>query len=120
MRRIRRLQHTRQDALLASLQRHLGSRVTVQGAASGLHVVAWVNDLPSSREGALVAAARREGVQVYPLSPLYVAGARGTKQARPAGLVLGYALLAPDQIDFGIRRLAAALRQLAASDAPAR
>ena len=117
VRRIRRMQHTRRSALLASLQRHLGSRLTVQGAASGLHVVAWVNELPSTREGALVAAARREGVEVYPLSPHYVADAPRTKRARPAGLVLGYALLAPDQIDLGIRRLTAALGQLPASDA---
>ena len=58
VRRIRRIQYTRQSALLTSLQRHLADRATVQGAASGLHVVAWVNDLSSAQEEALVVAAQ--------------------------------------------------------------
>ncbi len=116
VRRIRRLQHTRQGALLTSLQRHLSDRVTVQGAASGLHVVAWVNDLASDQEGALVDAAYRKRVRVYPLSPFYVADPKHTRKVRPAGLVLGYALLTPDQIDLGVRRLSAVLRTLTAPD----
>jgi GntR family transcriptional regulator/MocR family aminotransferase len=112
VRRIRRMQHTRQRALLTSLQRHLADRVTVQGAASGLHIVAWVNDLSYVQEEAVVAAARRERVQIYPLSPLYVPGPNRTKEPRRAALVLGYALLAPDQIDIGVRRLSSALRHL--------
>jgi DNA-binding transcriptional MocR family regulator len=110
VRRIRRIQHDRQRTLLVSLQRYLPGRVTVQGAASGLHMVAWINDLSYAQEDALVLAARRERVQVYPLSPFYMAPPGHTEESRPAGLVLGYALLPPDQIEVGIRRLSAALR----------
>ena len=85
-----------------------------------MHVVAWVNDLWCDQEAARAAAARREGVQVYPLSPLYVASSTRTKELRPAGLVLGYALLAPDQIELGVRRLSAALRHMTAADASTR
>jgi GntR family transcriptional regulator/MocR family aminotransferase len=112
------MQHARQSALLTSLQRHLPDRVTVQGAASGLHVVAWVNDLPYAQEEALVVAARRERVRVYPLSPFYVADPHIANKRRPAGLVLGYALLAPDQIEIGVRRLSSALRRLSPHAAP--
>jgi GntR family transcriptional regulator/MocR family aminotransferase len=118
VRRIRRMQHARQSALLTSLQRHLPDRVTVQGAASGLHVVAWVNDLPYAQEEALVVAARRERVRVYPLSPFYVADPHIANKRRPAGLVLGYALLAPEQIEIGVRRLSSALRRLSPHAAP--
>ena len=113
VRRIRRMQHARQSALLASLQQHLAGRITVQGAASGLHVVAWIEGFTSRQEGALVAAGLREGVQVHPLSPLYVADPHPSKASRPAGLVLGYALLTPAQIEQGVRRLSRALDQLA-------
>lgn len=115
VRRMRRAQQERQSALLASLQHHLADRVTIQGAASGLHVVAWINDLSGAEEDAVVAAARREQVQVYPLGPFYLGGPKGKRNARRAGLVLGYALLTPEQIEKGVRGLAVALRRVGKS-----
>ncbi len=112
VRRIRRLQHARRGALLEALERHLGARVMVQGAASGLHLVAWIPGLPREREPALAEAARRQRVQVYPISRFYLPQADAPTAARPAGLVMGYALLEPEQIDQGVRRLAAALDAL--------
>ena len=112
VRRIRRLQHVRRGALLEALERHLGARVMVQGAASGLHLVAWIPGLPREREPALAEAARRQRVQVYPISRFYLPQADAPTAARPAGLVMGYALLEPEQIDQGVRRLAAALDAL--------
>jgi GntR family transcriptional regulator/MocR family aminotransferase len=55
-----------------------------------------------------VAAARAQGVGVYPLSPLF-AGAPARTRPRHAGLVLGYAGLTVEQIRQGIRMLAAVL-----------
>jgi GntR family transcriptional regulator/MocR family aminotransferase len=112
VRRIRRLQQGRQTALLQALERHLHGRIAVQGAASGLHVVAWLPGVPREREAALVEAARRERVLVYPLSPLYLPQSAAEAAERPAGLVMGYALLEPAQIDLGVRRLAAAIASL--------
>jgi GntR family transcriptional regulator/MocR family aminotransferase len=109
VRRMRRVQLARQQALLAAFERHLGDRVTIQGAATGLHVLAWVKGLPRSREAELISAARERGVFVYPLSqhlvPTLNAGRSG-----PVGLVVGYALLRPNQIDVGVQRLAKAIR----------
>jgi GntR family transcriptional regulator/MocR family aminotransferase len=66
--------------------------------------------VPSLRPGdeaALTAAARGRGVGVHPVSPLYAAPAAAD---RPAGLVLGYASLTLEQIEQGIRVLAASLK----------
>jgi GntR family transcriptional regulator/MocR family aminotransferase len=110
VRRIRRVQHARQRALLDALERHLGSKVRVQGAASGLHLVAWFPEVPSADEPAFVDAALRLGVRVHPISPLFLPGGRAVARTRPAGLVMGYALLEPEAIDEGVRRLAQAVR----------
>jgi GntR family transcriptional regulator / MocR family aminotransferase len=112
VRRIRRLQQARQRALVAALDRHLGSEVEVQGAATGLHLVAWFRSLPSTEESALVAAARRTGVRVHPIGPLFHPSTVSSAADRPAGLVMGYALLERESIEDGVSRLAAAYRGL--------
>jgi GntR family transcriptional regulator/MocR family aminotransferase len=112
VRRIRRLQHARQHALLEALATHLGKRVEVQGAASGLHLVVWFSGLERQREQMLVEAARRGGVLVYPINIFFHPAVEPEASDRPAGLVMGYALLEKPQIDEGVRRLAAALRRI--------
>lgn len=112
VRRVRRLQQARRQALLDAIQRHLGDHVTVAGAGSGLHIVLWINGCPARREPELLQAAMKAGVLVYPLSPLYLAPDGERHPAGPAGLVLGYALLEPDEIDTGLKRLARAVRSL--------
>lgn len=111
VRRVRRLQQTRRSALLEALDRHLPGQIEVHGAASGLHVVAWITALAREREADLVTAARRERVLVYPITPLYLRETRAQASARSAGLIIGYALLEPEQIDRGIKHVASAIRQ---------
>ncbi len=108
VRRMRRLQHARQRALVEALQAHLPGRIAMQGLASGLHLVVWIPALPSSAEPALVREASRLGVRVYPVSPLF----HGSGPSRPAGLVMGYALLEREAIVEGVRRLSEALRRM--------
>ena len=110
VRRIRRHQQARQVALMSALSHYLGEKVRVQGAASGLHVVAWFPHLSADAEPALVQAALHSGVRVYPVSPLFLPTKQRTSK-RPAGLVMGYALLEKEQIEQGIQRLAAALQK---------
>ncbi len=112
VRRMRRLQQARQTALLQALQRHLGAKAQVQGAASGLHVVVRLPSLPASAEPLLVAAAQRLGVRVHPLSPLFHPQAPDRALPRPCGLVMGYALLQPEVIEKGVERLAQAVCEL--------
>ncbi len=94
------------DSLIWSLRRHFGE-VEVSGAEGGLHVFwrlpAGVPDAP-----ALETLARRVRVGVYALSS---GGAFETAPSLLAqrGLILGYANLAPNQIEQGIARLSDAI-----------
>jgi GntR family transcriptional regulator / MocR family aminotransferase len=107
LRQARRRYRARRDALVQAVARHLpGARVT--GLAAGLHAIVC---LEREVDGmALVRAAVRRSVGVYPLGYAYM-------QVKPIhdGLVLGYANLAEPAIEEGIRRLAAALDELPAA-----
>lgn len=108
VRRARRRNAERRAALLEALATTLGDRVAVVGAAAGLHVIAWLRDLPARREADLVAAAAAAGIGLYGVTPFYDPAGPGERPDR-AGLVMGYAALGPDVIRRGIGRLAAAL-----------
>jgi GntR family transcriptional regulator/MocR family aminotransferase len=116
VRRMRRLQQARRVALLQALEKWLHGYVTVQGEVSGLHLVATVPRVSSTREARLIQLAEQEGVCVYPLSSFYLPGAGSHDRAgRAAGLVMGYAMLEQKQIAVGVQRLAAAIRKMASS-----
>jgi GntR family transcriptional regulator / MocR family aminotransferase len=106
LRQARRRNAGRRAALLGALADGFDGDVRVEGAAAGLHLVAWFDRVPAVAEAGLAAAARAAGVGVYPVGPLYHDAA-----ARPdrAGLLLGFAGSEPETIRTGIRRLAAAL-----------
>ncbi|WP_394701349.1 PLP-dependent aminotransferase family protein [uncultured Propionivibrio sp.] len=109
VRRIRRLQQARQNALVKALDMHLGGQVEVQGAASGLHLVVWFRSLPANVEQLLVEAALQRGVRVYPISSLFNPCRPSWEKRQLAGLVMGYALLEPETIEIGVRHVAEAL-----------
>ena len=109
VRRVRRANEARRDALLAAIARHLPQDAIVDGSAAGLHVVVWLPGVPARREAMLVARAREAGVGVSAIGGLYLDPAN-RRAHRAAGLVLGYASLSPERIAEGIRRLAAASR----------
>ncbi|MDB5845624.1 MAG: DNA-binding protein [Polaromonas sp.] len=112
VRRMRRENERRRTALLDAVARHLPGDVRLSGTAAGLHMVLWLPMLRSRDEPALVAAARGQGVGIYPVTPLF-ANPELPMQPRPAGLILGYASLRTDQIAQGIRSLAAVVAQMA-------
>jgi GntR family transcriptional regulator/MocR family aminotransferase len=109
VRRVRRRNAERQQALLDALRHRFGDRIRIEGAAAGLHVVAWFDDLPQKREDALVKAARDKGVGIYPVSALFV-GPRRTRKT--VGLVMGYSALEIAQIERGCKLLAQAVVEL--------
>ena len=113
VRRVRRENERRRNALLEAIAEHLPPEAHVGGAAAGLHGVLWLPSLRAQDEPALVAAARERGVGVYPLSPLF-AGPSARAHRRPAGLILGYASLSVEQIRRGVRELALVLQRLPA------
>jgi GntR family transcriptional regulator/MocR family aminotransferase len=96
----------RRDALVDAVDRHLGSAATVVGSDAGLHIVVWLPALPASRVEALIATTRRKGVGVYSVA------AHASRPLRHGGLLLGYGLTEPPQIEEGVRQLAAAYREV--------
>jgi GntR family transcriptional regulator/MocR family aminotransferase len=109
VRRLRRKNAQRREALLRALSAHFGDAVEVQGSDAGLHVVVWFNDVDMAREGEIAARGRQKGVGVYPISDLYGDGRQGASKRR-AGFVFGYAALEGGEIRKGIVRLVEALR----------
>lgn len=111
VRRVRREYERRRAALLEAVAGFLPPGAQVSGTAAGLHVALWLPQLQPQDEMALVAAARSKGVGVYPVTPLF-ADPEGHPYPRPAGLLLGYASLLPEQIQQGIRTLALVIRRM--------
>lgn len=111
VRRMRRGNDRRRTALLDAIARYLPGDARVSGAAAGLHVVLWLPSLRSEDEPVLVAAARKQSVGIYPVTPLF-ANPHASRPPRPAGWILGYASLTIDQIQQGIRILAAVVAEM--------
>ncbi|MEJ5913563.1 MocR-like pyridoxine biosynthesis transcription factor PdxR [Pseudokineococcus sp. 1T1Z-3] len=102
LRRARRHQRTRRDALADALETHLrdvpGARV--RGVAAGLHLLL---ELPGHDDVALAAALAADGVVVDPL-------ARHRVEPGPGGLVLGYAASPPHRLAAAAAAVARAVR----------
>jgi GntR family transcriptional regulator / MocR family aminotransferase len=98
--RAKRLCAQRRTALLQAAERHLGDRVTIEGANAGIHVMMWVEGRPAEDVPAMIRAAADLGVGIYPISPYFLeAPAR-------AGFLRGYASMDEAMIAQGIERLA--------------
>jgi GntR family transcriptional regulator / MocR family aminotransferase len=91
---------SRRRALIAALQHHFGSRAEIAGENTGVHLLVWLNDVPSRELGAVIERAARAGVGLYPITPFYA------RAPRRAGLLFGYASLTEAEIRAGIRLLA--------------
>ena len=103
IRSIRRRNAERRTALLHALRDELGSAVTIVGAETGLHVVAWLNGIAAENEPDLIEAAQAAGIGLYPVSSLYEPSGPGPTRA---GFVLGYAGLETDALRRGVKALA--------------
>jgi GntR family transcriptional regulator/MocR family aminotransferase len=106
LRRVRAACVERHEALIASIERHLGGAVTLSAMNAGTHVLGWLAaGLPSPTR--IEAAARDDGMVVFPLSRYCL------KRPRRDALVLGYGGLTPRLIDSGVRRLERIIEALA-------
>ncbi|MGE5206784.1 MAG: PLP-dependent aminotransferase family protein [Chlamydiota bacterium] len=97
LRRVRRRNTARRQALLEAVRTHLGDRVQVTGEGAGAHIVLW--PLRRAAEETVVARAAALGVGVYGISPYFL-----RRPSRP-GILLGYSRLREREIREGIRRL---------------
>lgn len=97
LRRTRRANAIRREALLSSIEKFLGDRVSVTGSRSGTHIVLW--PCAGVIEADAVARAAAAGVGIYGIAGYYL------KRPSQPGFLLGYANLTTAQIREGIRRL---------------
>jgi len=97
LRRLRRRNTARREALLQAIHTYLGEGVEVTGDGSGAHVVLWPRKRVSENTGIAHAAAR--GVSIYGISKFFL-----TRPSR-TGFMLGYSRMNEEEIREGIRRL---------------
>ena len=102
LRRVRRRNAARRDALLNAIHNHLGDSVEVTGDGAGAHVVLW----PRHRiaEQNVIARAAAAGVGVYGISPYFL------RRPPRTGFLLGYSRMREREISEGIRRLSEVLK----------
>lgn len=112
LRRMRRCYSSSRRVLVDSLAQHFGTRIVIQGAEAGIHLVIWFPGLPSTREQELVAAALKVGCAVYPISGYYIEPA----QRECPGLIMGYSGLQSEAIEAGVQQLAEAWRAIICFD----
>ena len=98
----------RRAALFNGLRRHAGKMVDVQDSQAGMHVVAWLRDFDSERLRRLIVLGRERGLGLYPIAPCY------SRSPAPPALLLGYAGLAPAEIDIAMSRFGEVLRAVMA------
>ncbi len=109
IRRVRRFNRDRREALLTALRDHFADDVVISGAEAGLHVAVWFRRIAATQEAELITRARQAGVGLHPLSPLYHTPPDG---GGGVGLVMGYSGLDPKRIVRGIDILAGVVRQM--------
>ncbi|MFZ0635598.1 MAG: PLP-dependent aminotransferase family protein [Candidatus Acidiferrales bacterium] len=97
LRRVRRRNTARREALLDTIRDFLGDRVEVSGDGAGAHIVLWPGKRVS--EIAVIERAASRGVGIYGISGYYL-----TRPSR-TGLMLGYSHMREQEIQEGIRRL---------------
>ncbi len=100
LRRLRRCYAERRATLLEGLAQLPGIRL--QGSAAGLHLLAWLPQLPSADLPALLAHALQQGVALHAVDHCYL----GSPPAH-AGLLLGYAHLPSAALRLALTRLRA-------------
>ncbi|HWX45688.1 MAG TPA: PLP-dependent aminotransferase family protein [Solirubrobacteraceae bacterium] len=104
LRKARRRNRKRRDALIAAVARHLPA-ARVSGISAGLHALVCLPRAVDAQQ--LLTDAARHSVGVYPLTLHMLQPPRETDS-----LVLGYAGLSEPAIEEGIRRLAEVLGKL--------
>ncbi|MGX9576707.1 MocR-like pyridoxine biosynthesis transcription factor PdxR [Mesorhizobium sp. f-mel] len=111
VRKIRRRNNERRETLLNALHYKFGDRISVSGENAGLHIVAWLRELPRSATDKLIEKAWKTGIGVYSVMPLFdPLVSEGSPDH--VGLVMGYAALDVRQIERGVHLLSQAVDRL--------
>ena len=102
IRRMRALYAERQATLVEAARRKLGGLLDVPPAEAGMHLVGWLPDGVDDQTASQRATAH--GVDAFPLSTYYL------ETPRRSALLLGYTAVNEEEIEYGVSRLARALK----------
>jgi GntR family transcriptional regulator/MocR family aminotransferase len=98
LRRVRRRNAGRRNALLAAIRDNLRDRMEVTGDGAGAHIVLWPKHRVAEEDA--IARAASHGVGIYGISPYYL------NRPLQTGFLLGYSRMSESRIREGITRLA--------------
>ena len=101
LRRLRATYGERRQALVDALDERLGDEVTFSRFPAGLHIMLQLD--PACSEKEVVRRAAKAGVGVYAGAPFHL------QKPAPPSILLGFSGLNRQQIEEGVRRLAAVL-----------
>lgn len=107
IRRTRDSNAERRAVLLGAIGRDLADQLDCGPADSGLELCAYFRG--RHQEAAVARAGIERGIELRPLGH-YAQPEAGRQCATPAGLLLGFAAIAPPEIEHGVQTLAAILR----------
>jgi len=96
IRRMRVLYGERRRVLVDSIDKELGSRVTVLGDEAGMHLAVMLSNQSCDTE--IAERAARQNLRIWPLSPCYLA------EARP-GFILGFGSASVEEIPAAVCKL---------------
>jgi len=108
IRRTRDSNAERSDVLLGAIERELGDHLVCGPADSGLELCAYFRG--AQQETAVARAGLERGIELRPLGH-YAQPEAGSHCATPPGLLLGFASVAPAEIEAGVRELGRILRR---------
>ena len=110
LRHLRQAYGQRRQTLVAALLTHLSGLVRYADEPAGLHVMLYLQEKLS--ETAVVQAAAKMGVGVYPAAPYFMT------QLAPPAILLGFSGLSEPEIEEGVARLGSAISGLVGKKRP--
>ncbi len=92
LRQVTRKLAERRQLLRELLREHCGDRLEVGDSHSGMHLVAWIRDLPAEEGDALIRAAAERKLALYSIAPCYLQPPACT------GLIMGFSAMSPGEM----------------------
>ena len=92
LRQVTRKLAERRNLMRSLLKEHCGDRLEIMESHSGMHLVAWVHDMPAAEGDALIRAAQERKLALYSIAPCYLHAPERT------GLIMGFSAMSPSEL----------------------
>ncbi|GAB3101005.1 MocR-like pyridoxine biosynthesis transcription factor PdxR [Lysobacter terrae] len=92
LRQVTRKLAERRALLRTLLEQHCGDRLELMDSHAGMHLVAWIRDMPAAEGDALIRAAHERKLALYSIAPCYLQPPDRT------GLIMGFSAMSPGEL----------------------